>query len=315
MALHPFSTMANYMLLGAVNSIRKDLKAGATMKEPDYLAAIVTKFPPLMNTMWGNAKYGGCYIHQKPYVTTVAGDTCEAGDLLVLCRKTVDGKTRINAALFQLKKPMHLYHSIRPDNKIQLDLYTQWRSFSMGRTFDLAKSLDIQPKAATPGAQYMFINGYPEHYYYDPDFDGCYVGSPVVFAHAIPEPEMYFRGDCSFGRFLWNFIHWQTGRPIAPEKDQANDDWSRFIWELIERTQNAKISNVNVGIQKKHGISRQQGDFFHFMTTDDCINDLPQKYYASREMDGETEPPVTDENNYNESDGAVSILMIDMAEE
>lgn len=103
MALHPFSTMANYMLLGAVNSIRKDLKAGATMKEPDYLAAIVTKFPPLMNTMWGNAKYGGCYIHQKPYVTTVAGDTCEAGDLLVLCRKTVDGKTRINAALFQLK--------------------------------------------------------------------------------------------------------------------------------------------------------------------------------------------------------------------
>jgi len=185
----------------------------------------------------------------------------------------------------------------------------------MGRTFDLAKSLDIQPKAATPGAQYMFINGYPEHYYYDPDFDGCYVGSPVVFAHAIPEPEMYFRGDCSFGRFLWNFIHWQTGRPIAPEKDQANDDWSRFIWELIERTQNAKISNVNVGIQKKHGISRQQGDFFHFMTTDDCINDLPQKYYASREMDGETEPPVTDENNYNESDGAVSILMIDMAEE
>ena len=67
-----FIRLADNMLLGAVNGIKKDLRAGSKIQEPDYLAAIVTKFPLLMNSMWGDVKYGGCYIHQKPYVTTKA---------------------------------------------------------------------------------------------------------------------------------------------------------------------------------------------------------------------------------------------------
>lgn len=311
MALHPFSQLANYMLLGAVNGIKKDLWAGAKMNEPDYLAAIVTKFPILMNTMWGNVKFGGCYIHQKPYVTTkVGGNICEAGDLLVLCRRTVENETRMNAALFQLKRAKHPYEPVQPDNKKQYDLYTRWPEFSIGRKFNSAMSRDIEPKAVTPGAQYMFINDFGLTFY-EYDCIGCCSDCPTLFTHTIPYPVMPNRRDHSFGRFLWCFIHWQTGRPIAPHEDLANDGWSRLIWDLIVRTKYAKISNINVGIQKKHNISRQQGDFFHFMTTDDCISHLPKSYFSMHNEDDARRTQVSD--GYDEElEGAISILFIDI---
>lgn len=306
-----FSRMADYMLLGAVNGIKKDLRVGSKMQEPDYLAAIVTRFPVLMNNMWGNAKYGGCYIHQKPYVTTKVGSkTCEAGDLLVLCRKTIENEVRINAALFQLKRAKRIFRQIIPDNPTQYELYANWPVFSLGRKFNPAMERDIEPKAVTPGAQYMFVNDLDVMY---DDFDdySCCIDYPTVFTHSIPEPTMENRRDLSFGRFLWNFIHWQTGRPIAPFEELAYDGWSRFIWDLIVNTQSSKISNINVGIRKKHNIDRQQGDLFHFMTTDDCISLLPKDYFAMHENGDEKEPPkeiVNDEGG----EGAISILFIDL---
>lgn len=303
--------MADYMLLGAVNGIKKDLRAGSKMQEPDYLAAIVTRFPLLMNNMWGNVKYGGCYIHQKPYVTTkVGGKTCEAGDLLVLCRKTIGNDVRINAALFQLKRAKNMFRQVAPDNPTQYELYANWPVFSLGRKFNSGMDRDIEPKSVTPGAQYMFINDF-DIMFVDYDDSYCFTDYPIVFTHSIPKPVMENRRDLSFGRFLWNFIHWQTGRPIAPFEDLAYDDWSRFIWDLIVNTQYAKISNINVGIQKKHNIDRQQGDFFHFMTTDDCISHLPEDYYAIHDNGDDKVPPKENVND-EEGDGSISILFIDL---
>jgi hypothetical protein len=203
------------------------------------------------------------------------------------------------------------YRSICPDNQIQYELYTDWPEFSIGRKYDPAETYNIEPKTVTSGAQYLFINvpwGIPADY---DDFEYC-AEYPPLFTHSIPEPFMSNQRVRSFGRFLWNFLHWQTGRPIAPNEELANDDWSRFIWDLIAKTQNAKISNINVGIQKKHGIRRQQGDFFQFMSTDDCICHLPQDYYNMHENSDEGEPPV-EEKIINEGyDGAISILFIDL---
>ena len=264
-----------------------------------------------MNNMWGNAKYGGCYIHQNPYVTTkVGGKTCEAGDLLVLCRKTIENNVRINAALFQLKRAKSIFRQVVPDNPTQFELYATWPVFSLGRKFNSGMERDVEPKAVTPGAQYMFVNDFNVMYEDSDDINYC-IDYPPVFTHSIPEPVMENRSDLSFGRFLWEFIHWQTGRPIAPQQDLAKDGWSKFIWDLIVKTHNAKISNINVGIQKKHNISRQQGDFFHFLTTDDCITHLPNSYFDMHENGEDKEPPQESIIN-EEEDGSISILFIDL---
>ena len=91
-----FSQQANYMLLGAVNAVKKELRPGHNIQEQDYLTAIVTKFPLLMSGTWDNVKYGGCFIHKSPQVTFKQGGRCEVGDLLVLCRDSTDKNVRYN---------------------------------------------------------------------------------------------------------------------------------------------------------------------------------------------------------------------------
>ena len=84
-------------------------KNGWTMREPDYVAALTTEFPKRIAGLIPGVRYGGCFIHQRPLITftsTIDGNQhrCELGDLLIICRKTVDGKERYNAALLQFKK-------------------------------------------------------------------------------------------------------------------------------------------------------------------------------------------------------------------
>ena len=260
-----FTYLANHMLLGAVNALRNDLLKGKTFDEPAYTAAIATKFPAMMNGVWENVKFGGCFIHKSPIVTLdntsnpSVRESCEAGDLLVLCRELVDGQTRINAALFQIKKTDSLYDTIKPDNDIQLKLYTEWPSFSFGRNY---KSLhyDIEPKAATPGAQYMFIN---ERNYYR--WFGYYPVSlqPLLFTHCKSAAVMCSDPELSFGNFLWDFINWQNGRPISESEQKADDDWSKIIWKLISLSKTKAFKHKNVRIPKH---IKANGDFFQFMT-------------------------------------------------
>ena len=254
------------MLFGAVNALRNDLLKGKKFDEPAYTAAIATKFPAMMNGAWGDVKFGGCFIHKSPIVTldNISGplvrESCEAGDLLVLCRDLVDGQTRINAALFQIKKTDCLYDRIKPDNKIQLKLYTEWPSFSFGRNYK-SPYYNIEPKVATPGAQYMFIN---EEVYYSRWYDYYPLSlQPLLFTHSKSAAVMCSDPDFSFGNFLWEFINWQDGRPISESEQEANDDWSKFIWKLISFSRTKTFKHKNVRIPKH---IKATGDFFQFMT-------------------------------------------------
>ena len=307
--------MANHMLLGAVNAIKHNLRPGHNITEPDYLTAIVTKFPLLMNSTWGNVQYGGCFIHKSPIVTFQKGGRCEVGDLLVLCRKKVDNDIRYNAALFQLKKvQIEDRGKIKPDNAIQYDLYTKWPKFSFGRSFISGASYDITPKTVTPGAQYMLIND-PDvfvHYYWN---DVRLYFHPCVFTDSIPLPKMISRADLSFGHFLWDFIHWQNGRPITKEEESTTDEWSRFVWSLIAKT-NKAIRNINVNLGKNSKVSKHQGDFFHFLTTTDCLSYLPKSYMDSVEQNGnETNEKDIKDSVSEEIEGGISILFIDINNE
>lgn len=315
MTKHQFASFANHMLLGAVNAVRQDLQPGAKLDEPAYTASIVTKFPALMDGSWGRAMFGGCFIHQSPIATMSNGtDRCEVGDLLVLCKKQEGTSFRYNAALFQLKRAVE-FRGVKPDNQIQLNLYTYWPEFSLGRRY-IASSTDsnhfnIQPKSVTPGAQYMFINENPYQYW---NFNGYLVpfGYPVVYTHSIPEGVMANTPELSFGMFLWNFIQWQDGRPISESAATANDDWSKLIWALIVRSQ-ARVFN-HKGINAKNA-TRAQGNFFEFMlkpSHETGIDTLYHEWLSLGNSQAAPEMKESDDRRSEDDDSAISILYIDL---
>ena len=266
-----FIYLANCMFVDAVEAMAYDLGMypHGELSEPAHTAAIVTKFPPLMNKHWGGAKFAGCYIHQSPYVKMykVSGrNECEAGDLLCICKNSVNGRVRLNAALFQLKKDKSKKGSVRPDNARQLRLYSEWPVFSFVQDLRITgdNTFDIKPKTVTSGAQYMFINKRP----YPGGFSRGFkygLGYPVVFTHAVPAPIMENDTDASFGSFLWDFIHWQNGRSFSDSISTANDDWSRLIWELIERSKKHLLT-INKGKAHQFQAQRFAGDAIAFLT-------------------------------------------------
>lgn len=314
MNMMEFIRYANYMLLGAVNAMKQEVRAGHKVEEPDYLTAIVTKFPLLMNGTWRKVKFGGCFIHKSPQVTFKKGGRCEVGDLMVICRKKIGGEIRYNAVLFQLKIPdYHFFEVKQPNELVQYELYTKWPEFSIGGKYYPALTRNIEPKTVTSGAQYMFINDPCDEVRGYWDYE-CYYHFPCVFTHSIPELEMESSVDLSFGRFLWDFFHWQNGRAITPQEKCNEDEWSHFIWDLIEKTRQAVIRNINVGITKTSSISKQQGDFFHFLTTNECISYLPQSYSDWRERGNDGEKEYSQKEIDEDENGAISTLFIDMIE-
>ena len=262
---YQFISFANHMLLKAAEDTKWRLKPTKRFDEPCYTASIATRFPELMNGNWMGIKFGGCFIHQSPIVKMKNADNgCEAGDLLVICKTTELKIPQYNATLFQIKTGKGLGKPIKPDNPTQKELYLKWTDFSFGGSYNNQKpnNYDIYPKVPTPGAQYMFINKNNFEYWDVIDYPSMgYM--PVLYTHSMPGTEMDNNPDFSFGSFLWDFIHWQNGRPMSPKCDKDNDEWSRFIWELVERTENHVF---NLSRIKAENEQRAKGDFFDFMT-------------------------------------------------
>lgn len=233
-------------------------KRGNSLQEPDYTAAIVTEFVPMAphSRVFGKAKAGGTFIHQRPKVTfDMKGhsETCELGDLLVLCRRMVDGEERYNAALMQLKMA-HSNNNLAISSSgelVQLYLYTKWPVFRCAN----GVNYDIQPKMVTLGAQYIFVN--------EDDYP--------LFTHHIPQERMLNRDYYSFGRFLSDFVDWQNGRPILDAANKDADEWSKLIWDVIEHNANAYFRRRNVGIE--HG-SRNVLSFLSAISNDRTDNPI-----------------------------------------
>lgn len=288
----------NDALNEAVGQVAKAMKLGGRMQEPDYTAAITLSLPAKLEKIFGpKVKVGGCFVHQNPIVHFENQKKgCELGDLLVLCRKVVDGEQRYNSALFQLKMAKNLVET--PDNLIQLKLYTEWPIFTIGPKFDSNKCYDIEPKTVTPGAQYMFVVN-PYFIYHD-----------ALFTHSIPEKNMPVDASYSFGSFLWDFIHWQKGLPFADENYAATNKWSKLMWDIIARTNEVVFHRRNIN---KDGMLRQNGDFFQFLTAD--YNSKHRSYYfdclkeeEGRDIPNSDDPIIFDEKEH----GAISILFIDI---
>lgn len=272
----------------SIDILRKKAGKMKALQEPDYTAALVTAFPWYMNRfkVLPNMKFGGCYVHQSPKVTfksktTGNKETCEAGDLLVLCRKRVDEKENINATLFQIKnhdsKLKSIMHKIVSKERVQLELYQDWPVFEIKPS---PTQYDIQPKAITPGAQYLCIA----------DGLGICMGEKRLY-HSQPAQKMELYNLYTLGHFILNFVDWQNGRPISLEEDCNNDPWSSFIWELIHRTMANPFNRRNVGMQNK---SRTSGDFFTDLLSEVKIADVDDwentveygMVYSNDEYDG-----------------------------
>lgn len=280
--MHSHSIYRLDWLLEDSVAIIQQRKPGANLQEPDYTAAITTEFVRLANHHHAleHAKVGGSFIHQRPYVNFTLRRKkrrCELGDLLIICRKMVDGEQRFNAALMQLKMAHSRSYKTITDRKekVQLYLYEHWPAFiAKGKTYD------IVPKTVTLGAQYLFVN--------DGDFP--------LFTHSIPQQRMANSDYFSFGRFLYDFVRWQNGRPIVLEDDPHKDEWSSLIWDIVNYNNGIAFRRRNVRIDG------EQRNNIQFLThlIDNPIDDLPN------------EEQVVDNN---EGSLACPILFIDLVDE
>ena len=71
------------------------------------------------------------------------------------------------------------------------------------------------------------------------------------------------------------------------------------------------IRNINVGIQQNNNISKQQGDFFQFLTTKECITYIPESYFEWMADDAPNRDEKIEEEINEEENGVISILFID----
>lgn len=120
---------------------------------------------------------------------------------------------------------------------------------------------------------------------------------------------------------MWSFIHWQNGRPISESVATAEDDWSRLIWELIERSKK-NVFTINKGKYNEILAQRYQGDAIGFMTkmVIELYTEMSYQDWFSHIQCLRNDAPNSDGNIHVESakikntercDG-ISILLIDL---
>lgn len=233
-------------------------KTDYKLEEPDYTAALSIEFPRLLNETktLPNVRFGGCFIHQSPMVAFPSPHfayRCELGDLLVLLRKRTMDDIRYNAALVQLKKSDRNPIALGDDgDRIQLYLYEKWPEFTISTTHE---RYDVFPKAVTQGALYCIIKRNPE----------------LMLYMAEPMSMMEYSSEMTFGRFIRDAIHWQTGRAISDEANKDSDKWSKLIWDLIHRSAIKKFKRKNIDYHRL----RRSDDFLDLMVSESFDGRIP----------------------------------------
>lgn len=263
-------------------------------QEPDYTAGLTMELPKLLNAdkraVSCGLRFGGCFVHQKPYVTYVDNSkpvTRELGDLLVLCRERHGKWERFNAALLQLKMAIDGCKRVESG---QLKIYTEWPAFSFGRKYDSTSLYDVYPKTVTQGALYSFVHK-PNK------------AIPLRFTVASPDEMVVRNGiDSSNGtlleEFLADFIIWQSGRAISRQEEHRKDPWSHLIWDIIDGLQGSMFKRKMISKNRKR-FSRKVGAFFDFLLSDKQIDE------SSKEV--EIAKPLNDDDQI----GVFGLLFID----
>ncbi|MCQ2181816.1 MAG: hypothetical protein MJY89_00180 [Bacteroidales bacterium] len=269
----------NNAISQAIAAVKADFKKnGLTMREHDYVAALTTEFPKRISGLIPGVRYGGCFIHQKPiisFTSTIDGSrhSCEIGDLLIICRKNVEGEERYNAALLQFKKANRKSLTIhKRSERAQLEVYEFWPQFTIP---NIPGQFDVQPKTVNLGAQYALIYESAGQYH-------------SMYAH-IPQTSMSFSSDLTLGRFINDLMDWQDGRTINKESKKDEEEWSRLIWDLVGTLKTVVMNSRADFFDQK---PRSSGEFFDLMCNAD--------------------PFILDPKNVEENaDRGISLLFID----
>lgn len=247
--------------------------AGRKFQEPDYTAGLAIGIPRMLDGNKQSRKlclrFGGCYIHQKPYVTCddkPKPKSCELGDLLVLCRIIRSGQETFRSAFLQMKMA-NGKHDI---NKVQLRLYKEWPRFWFGRSKDCIgrKVFDIKPKAETRGAMYSFVHL----------SEAVRDEKSLRFTVVPPSQCIVYKDagtveELSLQDFLAGLVVGEEGREIIQGNAQNESDntWSDMIRGVIAQIKGFPI--IRRGILSGQSQTRIQGRLFEFLNDVGLLDD------------------------------------------
>ena len=299
-----FPELINHLVINAAEAIaRRGGMSLDDLHEPEITDALVTEFPTMVNNIIApilGVRMGGCYIHQKPKAHFINKNgiqtSREIGDLLVVCRQTIDGIETFNAAIFQMK--MHdsdksNHHITNTGEFEQLYLYQHWPVFDCYRN-KVKTTFDLYPKSPIQGAQYALASRVNSMF-------------PLRIYHSMPASTMSLYADLTWGYFLQDFIINQRGCVITPRADKEKDEWSRLVWYLLDISWQSvyRLKRINRRNQPRIG-----GDFFNLCNlithADDAFSDI--------EHAGNGNNPFFGDNVEEEPEG-LSLLLIDAGDD
>lgn len=209
------------------------ISSQAKPQEPDYVAALSTKFVKdffnILVLVFPNYDFSvsSVFCHQKPIVDAGLDKKPELGDILfVYVDRKQNGAKILNSLLLQAKISMSPCLKIHQSERHQLELYKRWPEFTYCRAGYLnGKKRNIFPKTINDGAQYLLIDN-------NPLTNGiCFTNGMFPMGCAVPDDVLCINDSLS--RELINLLKFKSGRTFDSHPCYTEDDWSKMIWDLL----------------------------------------------------------------------------------
>lgn len=209
------------------------INSRCTPQEPDYVAALSTKFiKDFFNILVAvfpdyDFSISGVYCHQKPIVDIGLDKKPELGDILfVYADRKQNGEKILNSLLFQVKISEYPWLNVHKNERHQLELYKRWPEFTYYRAGYLnGKKRNIWPKTINDGAQYLLIDD-------NPLTNGIYGGKEMFPMGCSVADDILYVND-SLSRELINLLKFKSGRTFDSNPYTTEDGWSKMIWDLL----------------------------------------------------------------------------------
>lgn len=229
--------------------------------EPNYMKRLAERVPAQLQSFSDrfedaklkNMRLSSAFIHQSPRVVFKTGEGCEAGDVLIVVRRKRKGVVEYNSLLLQakvirsnLKLEYTPSNSYAKGDKLQYKLYSEWPKFDInirsrcqGKESCRKVSYDITHKSAHSGAKYLFINEFAF-----PLIECCAVNvSSVDRTMSVLHH--------SFKKELYDVISFNSGRRINDVVHKDNDEWSKFVWDVVAHVLNKEYKYEKKGLNGK----------------------------------------------------------------
>ncbi|UQZ74810.1 hypothetical protein C2I17_09655 [Niallia circulans] len=283
-------------------------------QEPDFIAKIATEGIVDLANSWKNIllPFGistsvvSVFCHQRPIVQhSMSSVRPEIGDLLIVhIYHPKKGRSKRTALLLQAK--MMTNHTIKiPKTDHQLLLYKHWPQFSFVKPKIKGINIDIIPKHAHNGAQYLLVD------------DKNYMG-PFSCTYSIAEADETLIPLHSFTNSMLKMLLFEEGKEFLGRRASQNKtDWSKLIWLLLETSvkKNFKRKKIKVTSTPRTNGSNLDGlsglyaclSYRDTNTNNPFITDLVGKKIISHSLNFASE---TESTPFYKSDGEDGISTI-----